>query len=239
MSKELTPRTLHDLFRKDSQRIIFFAFTVMIATALYFAVVSGLAIGKGIVFNNDWEDYLVRVPYWCVSALAVCMVYLKLLTYSRFITHPMTVLDVIIPLAKAFVASSLFAVLSQDDKTTWFLWPLVFSLFAAVSHLKIRYYLSKFDERNVSFQAAALIRMIKENSRKTDLRATLFFSLAFFAIWILLNFVPPPEFMAHWSPKLQALLALPSGLGMIMAVKSDSKIRAEVLRLKEAGYEFM
>src|SRR5437588_9742992 len=102
MSQKLTPKGLDGEPKNDAQRIMFYGFALMIATALALALFSALTITKGIITGDHRAEYLVRIPYWCVSVIAVCMVYLKLHTYGRFITHRMTVFDVLIPLSKAF-----------------------------------------------------------------------------------------------------------------------------------------
>jgi hypothetical protein len=231
MINKMTPATLTDQFANDARQVMFYGFAVMIATALVFALLSALTIAKGVMGGDDGINYIVRIPYWCVSVLAVCMVYLKLHTYGRFITHSMTVLDVLIPLAKAFTASALFAVLNYEDARTWQLWPLVFSIFALISHFKIRYYHSKFDETNASQETAELLRMIRENARRSDLPATAIFGVSFGVIWLLLNFFSPLRFMAGWSPNWQALLAIPAAFAMVMAINSDKDIRAKVAAL--------
>jgi hypothetical protein len=233
MNQKLTPQHLNGEPKNDAQRVMFSGFGLMIATALGLAVLSASIIAKGIFSDNQRADYLVRIPYWCVSMIAVCMVYLKLHIYGRFITHKLTVYDVLIPLTKAFVASGLFAVLSFDDTRMWHLWPLVFSMFAFVSHLKIRYYTNRFDETKATPEIANIISKIKVHSKKADLRGTLISTVAFFVVWVLLNFVPPLPFMAHWSPKWQALLAIPAGVGMIKATLSDKPIRDEIEKLEE------
>lgn len=233
MSKQLTANSLHEEFRKDSRRVLFFGFGATILSALYFALVSANTIWTGIVQESNWIDYAARIPFWCVNAIAVCMVFTKVRTYGRFVTHQMTVFDVLIPFAKAFVASALFFILSTDGNSVWRHWVLVFAAFALVSHLKIHYYLSKLDEANAPPQTATLIRMIKKNTRKSDLRATAIFGLLYFVMWVLLNFVPPLQFMASLSPNWQALLAIPAGFSMIMAIYSDKKIRVEVSRLRQ------
>lgn len=233
MSQRLTATSLNEEFASDSQRVMFYGFAVMIATAVAFAVLSAITISKGIMNSSHSVHYLMRLPYWCVSALAVCMVYMKLHTYGRFITHTMTVWDVMIPLSKAIVASAMFAVLNYDDLQTWHFWVLVFSLFAFISHGKIRYYMSRFDENGAPPETARLLRMIKENTKENDLRFTAIFGVFFLVAWVMLNFVPPLPFMARWSTNWQALLAIPAGFGMVMAIHSDKKIRAEIVRLTE------
>jgi hypothetical protein len=233
MSQKLTLASLNGEPKNDAQRMMFGGFALMIATALGCALVAALTIAKGTFAGGDRAEYLVRIPYWCVSVLAVCMVYLKLHIYGRFISHTLTVYDILIPLTKAFIGSALFGVLSFDDPRMWHLWPLVFAMFALISHLKIRYYMGRFDEEKATPEIADLIRMIREHTKKGDLRATRFFAAAFLVVWVLLNFVPPLQFMAHWSPKWQALLALPAGFGMVAAIHSDNPIRAAMEKLAE------
>jgi hypothetical protein len=234
MSRKLTAEDFIEASTNDAQKVTFYGFAVMIATALAFALLSALAIAKGLMDGGNRVDYLVRIPFWCVSALAVGMVYMKLHTYGKFITHTITVFDVLIPLSKALTASALFAVLCYDDPRTWHLWPLAFSMFALVSHLKIHYYHSKFDETNAPLETAELLRMINENMRETDLRATAIFGLLFLVAWVLLNFVPPLKFMAHWSSNWQVWLAIPAGFAMVMAIQSDVEIRRKIAQLTEA-----
>jgi uncharacterized membrane protein len=234
MNQPLTLEDLDQQPKNDAQRVMFYGFSVMIGTALGLALLSALAIAKGLYANVNSGDYLVRIPFWLVSMIAVCMVYLKLHIYGRFLTHKLTILDILIPLSKAFFAAGLFAVLSSDHPLMWHLWPLVFSIFALISHLKIRYYIGRFDETRASSEVASLIRKIKEHSKTADLRATLISAAIFATVWVLLNFVPPLPFMAHWSPKWQALLALPAGIGMVKAILSDKPIRDEIEKLQES-----
>jgi hypothetical protein len=237
MSRKITPSGLTEEFVSDSQRVMFYGFAVMIATALAFALIAALTISRGIVESDSRVSYLVRVPYWCVSALAVCMVYIKVHTYGRFITHRMTARDVIIPFTKALIASGLFAVLTVDGPRLWHYWPFVFSAFAGVSHWKIRYYITRFDETKAPLETAKLIRMMKENTRKTDLPNTLMACVSFFVAGVLVNFIPPPHFMTGLSTNWQALLAIPAGFGIVMAIHSDKQVRAEVDRLTEEERE--
>src|SRR5947207_1228869 len=109
MSRKLTAEDFVEASMNDAQKVTFYGFALMIATALGFALLSALTIAKGIMDGGNRADYLVRIPFWCVSALAVAMVYMKLHTYGKFITHTITVYDVLIPLSKAITASALFA----------------------------------------------------------------------------------------------------------------------------------
>jgi len=234
MSKPLSAESLHKGWRVDSRNFMFFSFGALIVSAIYFMLMSGHTIYTGILSGNDWSNYAIRLPYWCVSFLAVCMVYLKVTTYGRFITHPITLFDVMIPVTKAFIASMLFLVLSSENPGMWQHWLFWFAAFAAISHIKIRYYLGKFDESTASPKTLELIRMIKSNTTKSDLRATAILALSFFVVWIFLNFVPAPSFMANLSPKWQAVLALPAGFSIVMAIRSDKQIRKEVQKMRES-----
>jgi len=239
MSPILTPKDLNADPKNDTQKVMFYGFGAMICTALGFAVVSAFVIVKGVFAGNQPGDYLVRIPFWLVSTLAVCMVYLKLHVYGRFLTHKLGVYDVLIPFTKAFIAAALFAVLSSEDARMWHVWPFVFSMFALVSHLKIRYYVGRFDEAKATPEIANIIRKIKAHSKKADLRGTFISTIAFLVAWVFLNFVPPLPFMAHWSTKWQALLAFPAAIGMIKAILSDKPIRDEIEKLQESATEEM
>lgn len=234
MSQKLRPEDLKGDPKNDTQKVMFYGFAVMICTTLGLAVLSAFVIAKGLFTGEQRAEYLVRIPFWLVSTLAVCMVYLKLHVYGRFLTHKLTLYDVLIPFTKAFVASGLFAVLTADDTQMWKLWPLVFSMFALISHLKIRYYVGRFDETKATPEIAKIIRKIKEHVKKADLRATLVSSILFFVAWVVLNFVPPPQFLANRSSKWQALLAIPAGIGMIKAILSDKPIRDEIDKVEES-----
>ena len=197
---------------------------------------AGLALYAIIVaVLNGRYDALLRLTTWSASLVVTWLTYSNMSMFSNLASLQSNGRETLFLFIKSPIEFLLFAVLIETQQPIWFVWPLVFSVIAAVSWVKIHFLVRAMSEDRYEPLLRPLLKEIADLARKKDipgaLRGAIVFLVLGFAILVSvkLGFLPPS--IAKWVVASCGVLAhIPLGI----AAKSSKAVGKTIVEYLDA-----